>query len=163
MKRLLALPTFAVAAALVLAIPDAARAQATNTSTLTVTATVVASCEVSSAPLAFGLYHGAVIENVDTTIDVICNVATDHWVGLDRGETGARSMRDVATTTIPLSYELYRDAARTVVWDDTAAQGAGYTYVNQAASTSTVFGRLFADQIVAQGDYDDNVLVTVNF
>jgi spore coat protein U-like protein len=62
-----------------------------------------------------------------------------------------------------LTYELYRDAGRTVIWDDTVAQGALYTYVNAASSSSDVYGSIPQNQIVAEGSYQDDVLVTVNF
>jgi spore coat protein U-like protein len=163
MKRLLALSTFFLAAGVIVLTPASASAQ-TNTSTLTVTATVVPSCQVAAVPLAFGNYSGALVDTVDTTIDVTCNTATDHWVGLDGGSNnnGNRRMLDTVSGDF-LTYELYRDAGRTVIWDDTVAQGALYTYVNAASSSSDVYGSIPQNQIVAEGSYQDDVLVTVNF
>jgi spore coat protein U-like protein len=159
MKRLLALSTFLLAAGVIFLTPAIARAQS-NTSTLTVTANVVASCEVVAAPLAFGAYHGQAIDT-DTTIDVTCNSVTSHWIGLDRGTYGDREMEDPVSGDL-LGYELFRDLARTVVWDEDPAQGASYT-INAATSTSTVYGTLLANQIRSIGNYQDDVLVTVNF
>lgn len=65
-----------------------------------------------------------------------------------------------------LSYNLYLDAPRDVVWGD----GTGGTQVfsdqvqpNNRVVTVPVFGRVFANQDVGPGVYLDNVIVTLNF
>jgi spore coat protein U-like protein len=158
MKRLLAVSTFAAAIGFVALMPSRASAQVTATNNLIVSATVVASCRIEPAALPFGNYDGTLNETFDD-ITVTCNTATPHWVGLGDGLVGSREMQNGANR---LPYELFRDAARLVPWDD-VDPGVGPYTINAAGSVQQVYGRIAAGHIVPTGYYEDTVVMTVNF
>ena len=60
-----------------------------------------------------------------------------------------------------LAYEIYFDTAMTVVW----GVGADSQAVASGGGTSTVqmYGRIFAQQDAAVGNYTDTITVTFNF
>ena len=66
-----------------------------------------------------------------------------------------------------LTYNLYSDAATTIVWGDGSAGSTANTTEalsgNHPTSILTVFGRLDAGQDVPAGSYSDMVVITINF
>jgi spore coat protein U-like protein len=64
-----------------------------------------------------------------------------------------------------LSYNLYLDASRTVIWGD----GSGITSVHgdsrasAAPITVTIFARISPQQDVSAGTYTDTITATINF
>lgn len=145
---------------------SSARAQ-TATATIAVTATVVPSCTIAGAPVAFGNYdpvvtNAAAALNASGTVTVTCTRGTTYSVGLGAGNStsGSRAMRH-ATLTDELPYQLYQDAARTTVWTD-AAMISG-TATSTAAVSYPVYGSIPSGQDVPTGDYADAVIATVNF
>jgi spore coat protein U-like protein len=169
MKRLLLLSAVAVVA-FATAVPTARAGSATNT--LTVSATVLGICTIDPATLAFPNYDPtAANTDATATITVHCTSGSSYWIGLGLGghATGAGARRMAGGATEFLTYELYRDAGRSTVWDDaiptttpptsTASNAApGYS-----AYTATVYGRIGGGQAVSTGGYSDTVTMTVNF
>jgi spore coat protein U-like protein len=63
-----------------------------------------------------------------------------------------------------LTYELYQDTARTIVWGSGAAAGLAIGAApSKAARTFTVYGRVAAAQDVRAASYGDSVVATINF
>lgn len=174
--------TFLIAIlAVVLAVPAFA---GTNTSNVTVTATVAQVCGITNGAVAFGAYDPIVANNASPlnatgTLTVTCTKgATGVWVGLGVGSYAAfatapstRAMKEAASANY-LSYELYKDAARTLVWGNataTAGSGTGQTVTFSAGAgltnpaSLTIYGQVPAAQNVATGSYSDTVVATVNF
>ena len=94
---------------------------ATTTTTFNVTATVVATCQVSATPLAFGNYSGALTNNT-STITATCTNTSPYNIGLNAGTaTGAtvtaRKMTGPAAAL--LNYNLYSNAGMTTNWGNT--------------------------------------------
>lgn len=135
-----------------------------------VTATVVPNCRLVVPPLSFGTYdpldgHSVQPADASTVISVTCTRNTGAAVsfdfgmnstsGPDRGMSGAGS--DV------LRYQIYRDAARSLVW----SRGAdALQVVSRGVSSSellTVFGRIPPNQEAAPGAYSDLLTATVDF
>jgi spore coat protein U-like protein len=143
---------------------------ATSTSTLTVNAVVSANCSISSGVLSFGSYDPVVV-NASTPLDgsgtftVACTKnAANVWIGIGYGSNvsgSTRRMKDAGTNYV--TYELYRDAARTSIWGNVQASGVSYAPTTKAATTFTVYGRMPANQDAAAGSYTDTVQMTVNF
>jgi spore coat protein U-like protein len=166
MNRLLRLAPLALAAALLVTAAPA-RAQ-TATNTLTVSATVIGSCTIDPASLTFTNYDPSAGAPLDAsgTITVNCTQGTDYWIGLDDGAafSGTRRMTNGAEF---LGYTLWRDAARTIAWDNADPVGQHSTAntpgPGYAAYNATVFGRIANGQIVPVGAYSDSVTMTVNF
>jgi len=142
----------------------------THQANLTVQASVSANCRLTGGTLNFGAYD-PVVANVGTDLDntgtftVACTKsAANVWIGMDGGVnySGGRRMQ-VGATGNYLSYELYKEAARTNVWGNTQPTGVDYTPTSKAPTTLTVYGRVPQNQDVAVGSYTDTVVMTVNF
>ena len=137
----------------------------TQTATFLVTATVAATCTISTTPLAFGSYTGA-ISQVNTTVTVTCTNTTPYNLGLNAGlATGAtvttRSMTGPASAL--LSYQLFRDAGHTLNWGVTIGTDTVPLTGNGAAQVETGYGQIPAGQFVAPGSYSDTITATVTY
>lgn len=153
----------------------AANAGAASTN-LGVSATVSASCSISTtSALEFGAYDPAVA-NASTdkdgtgVISVTCTSGAPVSITLgeggnaDTGSTAAAPLRRMvdAEGTHHLSYSLYSDSGRSVVWGDDAAVDVE-TIGTGGAEALTVYGRIPGGQNVPSGVYNDIVVATVTF
>jgi spore coat protein U-like protein len=139
-------------------------------SNLTVTATVAPNCTIGTTPLAFGTYD-AVTANATTvlngtgTVIVTCTSGTGATITLDEGvnpkagSTAALPQRQMANGANRLSYGLFSDPARSMVWSTTAVSHTG----SGLPTTLTVYGSVGAGQNVPAGPYSDTVVATVTF
>lgn len=167
MNRLARLIAGTAPIALSLIAPQMAQA-ATATTTFPVTANVLTACVVTANPLNFGSYDptSATALDASTTLNVLCTVGTSFTVGLNAGTaTGAtvttRKMTQGANT---LNYALYREAARTNNWGNTAGTDTPpATTAPIGVTPLTVYGRVPAGQNVPSGGYADTITVTVNY
>jgi len=140
----------------------------TTTFPFTASATVPNNCSIASADnLEFGSVAGTIGTDRDqtSTLTFTCTGRTAWNVGLDNGQNASgntRRMRLGASSNY-VTYELYRDAARTQRWgttlgtDTVAGTGSG------SAQSLTVHGRVPATQAVPAGLYRDVVTVTVTY
>lgn len=127
-----------------------------------------AACSVNPTPVAFGLYSPFNVAPTDTagTLRVSCDTATvGYTVLLSAGSAGSYASRRLSGGGYTLSYNLYVDALRTVVWGDgsggtTTVSGA---FALPGAIDHTVYGRVSAGQNVGAGAYTDTIIVTLNF
>jgi len=122
-----------------------------------------ASCRnLAASGIIFPTYN--VYATVDTTqvgtITYSCPPPLAPVVSLSASQDGAYRPRHLLGFGGVVNYELYADAAMTVVW------GFGTDEVALPASnnaTAKVYGRIFAGQDVAVGTYIDVITVTFNF
>lgn len=135
----------------------------------TVTATVGSECTVSSSSVNFGAYD-PVSANATTprdstgTVNVYCTPGTLATVALDLGIHASGSTRRMLAGANLLTYEIYRDSTRTVVWNTTNTNSGTSTSKNTPINSGFIaYGRIPAGQDVAIGSYSDTVLVTVNY
>jgi spore coat protein U-like protein len=142
-----------VAVVLVLATPAAARA---------------ATCSISTTSVVFGSYSVFSTTPVDSTGTVTyrCSGSASVSITITRGQSSTFNPRTLAKGTEKLSYGLFLDAARTIIWGD--ASGGTQTYFNGSAPnnrdvTVTIHGRIPSGQDVASGAYTDTVTVVVQF
>jgi spore coat protein U-like protein len=110
-----------------------------------------------AAPLSFAGSVTYECSDVDPSDRVVIEIS-----GLGNG-SGPRSMVGASGS---LSYQLYLDAARTMVWGNGA--GASGTYgpvlpVDGSPVVVPIYGRVPARQNVAAGAYEDSLVVTLNF
>jgi len=152
LRRMIRVVLFAALALFVLA-PRPARAQGATCSGL------------GATTINFGNYN--VYDPADTvqvgTITYLCR-AVDPRVELSASANGAyrpRQMVEVFAFGNTLNYDLYFDAARTIVWG-TGADAQTLPKNNQG-TTATIYGRIFAGQDVDAGVYLDFITVTFNF
>lgn len=121
-------------------------------------------CTVAAGALTFpatGLLTAPV--TAQSQVSVTCTSQTGYSIQLDIGRNadagGARRMRSPSGSLI--SYQLFRDAARTAAWGDasqaTAGTGTGST------QQFTVFGRVPSQPTPQPSTYADTVVVTVTY
>lgn len=134
----------------------------------TATATVPARCQAyTTTTLDFGGVPGTITGNIDqtSTIGMTCTGRTAWQVGLDNGLNASGNVRRMrqGTTAGYVTYELYRDSARTQRWGTTlntdTLQGTG----TGSPQVLTVHGRVPAPQSPAAGSYSDTVTVTITY
>lgn len=163
MKRyLVILPLF------VLATPALA---GTASSNMGVSATVAASCTISAGALAFGAYDPVAGGAVDgtATLSVACTAGSTSEITLGQGanaDLGSNDdvpLRQMASGADRLSYTLYQDNSRSVVWGNSSAASAEYVSGSAVASNVTVYGTIDAGQDVPAGSYSDTVTATITF
>ena len=138
--------------------------------TLQVSANVSRNCTITTTPLAFGAYD-PVVANVTNPLDgvgsvvIACTQGTTSTIGLSVGANAQGSVRRLSDgATAYLTYEMYQDGTRTVLWGDSGAErlDAG-TAPSRDPRTFTVYGRVAQGQDVPVGVYADSVVATVNF
>lgn len=161
------LRSFLSAVALVILAPCVANA-GSDTDSFEVSATVLASCDVDASDLAFGNYDPVAAIDLDaqTTLSVTCTNGTPYHVGMSLGGgTGAsmaarRMTKSGASDT--LTYVLYRDNQRSILWGNTGTDRLSGTGDGTPDSIG-VFGRVPMQQAAPAGSYFDTVVVTVTW
>jgi spore coat protein U-like protein len=142
---------------------------ASASTSLSVTASVANTCTIGTNPLAFGAYDPVVAHassNLDGTgtVTITCNKGAVTTVGLDLGANASGTTRRMTNGTDFLTYQIYKEAARTNIWGNS---GANLLDTGTAPSKSprsfSAFGRIPSGQDVGSGSYTDTVVATVNF
>jgi len=137
------------------------------------TATVLPQCgSYLTTDLNFGTVTGGIPGNIDqtATLTLTCLNRTAYQVGLSNGQnnpalTTTRRMRTtIGGNSYYLTYELYRDAARSQRWGNTLALDTASGTGTGSAQTLNIFGRVppVAGQPPA-GTYNDLVQVTITY
>ena len=161
--------TLTIAIAMVSA--AAALADGRATVKMDVSALVTPNCRMTLTPLNFGEYdplgaNGSQELDATATVTLTCTLNSVATITIDGGQhpAGSNLSRQLASTDQRLSYEIFRDAARTQVW---ASGSNAVRYVSltgiSSASELTVYGRIPPGQEVASGSYNDVVTATVDF
>jgi spore coat protein U-like protein len=169
MKHRFIRPLFAASLLLVAGLAGAATTPGTN---MSVAATVSAYCAINSAGgisfTAFEPNNGA--QTASSTISVNCTNTTPFDIALSAGSgTGATvaNGRVMMNGTNTLTYQLYSDTGRTVIWGDTAGTntvrltGAGFGTGTE--KTATVYAKIPSQPNAVPGSYTDTVVVTVSY
>lgn len=122
-------------------------------------------CAVSATSLAFGTIDPLVnTETLSTsTISVSCSESTSYTVALGPGN-GTIEDRYMVSDTHKLSYNLYTDSSRSMIWGDGTG---GSTTVSGTADSSgtdhTVYGHVPWQPSAVPGTYSDSIVVTVSY
>ena len=160
--------TFALVALVVM--PRSLEAQGQSSANMQVSANVIRKCSITAQPLAFGNYDPVQVNYTapldgQTTLTVACTRGTAVNIAMDNGANAqgqARRMTSGAANY--LGYEVYQDSSRTRVW---GATGGGVLAGGIAPSRDPrqfiVYGRVAGGQDVAEGAFQDTVVVTVQF
>jgi spore coat protein U-like protein len=127
------------------------------------------SCTISTTSVAFGNYNVFTTTPDDSTgtITYRCNsTAANISISLSDGSSTTFSPRTLRKGSEVLSYNLYRNAARTQIWGNGTGGTAVYTQSNPPNNQNvnvTVYGRIPALQDVSAGNYTDTVSAVINF
>ncbi len=157
--------------ALMLIPAASALADGRATAKMDVTALITPNCRMTLTPLNFGDYdplgaNSSQELDATATVTLTCTLNSVATITIDGGQhpAGSNLSRQLASTDQRLSYEIFRDAARTQVW---ASGSNALRYVSltgiSSASELTVYGRIPPGQEVAAGSYNDVVTATVDF
>jgi spore coat protein U-like protein len=139
----------------------------------------VSSCTVSATGPAFGTYGpmqaaALISTGTVTTVCVVTSHSNTITISLSPGHSGNFTARQMTTlvggTTYTLGYNLYQDAADSIIWGD----GTGGSQIetvtlkrhgnNDTITTGlTVYGAVPPGQDPMPGVYTDGITVTVNF
>jgi spore coat protein U-like protein len=155
------------AAALSLVVGGAAFAQSVGAE-LGVSATVTNNCTIAATPtVAVGNYNTlASTINQTGTLAVTCTQGAVATIAMDAGANGASATGTTRAMTDGshfLSYELYSNPGRTMVWGTAANAVIEDAAPSSAPVDYTVYASVPGAQDVPSGDYTDSVAVTVSF
>jgi spore coat protein U-like protein len=131
-------------------------------------------CAVTVSNLAFAAYASGQRNAVDsnTTVRMRCGndgsaESLSYSIALSRGSTGSFSPRAMSSDGNLLQYNVYRDAARSLIWGDgnegTLLAAGSITLPGTGSSETIGYGRLFARQALPPGDYSDFLQVLVEY
>lgn len=162
MKRLF----LALLTALSLALPQAASALC-----------IICSCSVATdSHVAFGTYNplpGTAADaagHITVTCDLTLGLLGTYTVGLSRGGGASYSPRRMSSGANTLNYNLYMDAARSIVWGDgtggssIVSDPSLLTLLGHVVRQYDVYGRILPNQQGTRpGSYSDTIIVTVTY
>jgi spore coat protein U-like protein len=138
-------------------------------STLAATARVEAACTVSATGVSFGTYD-VFTSGADTstgTITYRCAASTAAvQITISTGASPTYTPRTLVKGGEKLQYNLYQDSAYLTIWGDGTGGTGTYTRANPPKNQDvilTIFGRVPAQQDVSVGNYNDTLVVTINF
>jgi spore coat protein U-like protein len=140
---------------------------ATASATFRVQITLTSSCVINSAStLNFGS-HGVLTANVNSTstVRVQCTSGTPYNIGLNAGTgSGATvAIRKMTHTSSTVTYSIYQDSGRTIVWGNTVGTDTVAATGNGAAQSHTLYGRVPPQTTPAPAVYTDTITVTVTY
>jgi spore coat protein U-like protein len=145
-------------------------AQAQPSTDMLANATVMRKCVVTTMPMDFGRYDPASANataplDAQATITVACTKGALINISIDNGTSGtAGARRMIGGASSYLTYELFQDIAHAMRWGSTADDGyPGGVGPSRDPRPFIVYGRVTGGQDVAEGAYQDTVIVTVNF
>ncbi len=140
---------------------------------LAVSATVISSCAIVTAPVAFGNYDPMVAQastalDAQGSVTVSCTSGSTAHILLGQGlnpnaGSDAAPARQMASGANRLSYNLYTDATRLDAWGNTDLTGVDQLGSGTASPAIVVYGRIPFGQNVVAGAYTDTVAATVTF
>jgi spore coat protein U-like protein len=128
-------------------------------------ANVASNCNVAAQAINFGT-QGTIGVNVDTTggVTVSCTSGTTYNVGLDGGHANAGpSGRVMSLGAQTVSYGLYIDPARTLVWGNTIGSNTVAGTGSGSPLLIPVYARVPPQVTSGAGVYNDTIVVTITY
>ena len=131
------------------------------------------SCSMNTTSMAFGTYDGVVANAsnaLEATATVIstCTSGTEALITMNAGVSAGSGSADAPVRRMTagpgkyLDYQVYSDVARDTVWGNTVPTGVALTGTGVPQS-HTVYGSIPSAQIVPEGDYSDQIFVTITY
>ena len=139
---------------------------ATKTATFRVEATIISDCTIGASGMNFNnVGTVTAVFNATSTLTITCTPMTSYTIGLDAGDVTGSVLTDrkMGNGAARLSFQLYRDAARTQVWGVTAPTDTIGGTGSGAAQTVTVYGQIPVQSTPAIGAYLNNVTATITY
>lgn len=132
---------------------------------------VIPSCRVTATSVNFG-EQGALLSDLDASgkVNVTCTKDTIYKVTLGQGlaaagVNGRKMFKDGARGSPSIAYNLFRDPARTIVWDGIIPPDTSpWTKIATGTTDAqTVYARVKAQKTPPAGTYSDSVVVNVYY
>ncbi|WP_394788047.1 spore coat protein U domain-containing protein [Rhodoferax sp.] len=132
-------------------------------------------CTLLVTPMAFGIYSSILPSNTDTTstVTVSCipgasSLTTSYTLTIAGTGTGNDPVRSIPFSTSKLYYQIYKDAAYSTVWGNTAGTGVSSSVTSISSITPgiqihTVYARMQPLQAAAAGIYIGNLTITITY
>lgn len=125
-----------------------------------------AQCTVSTTGLAFGAYAPLSTAPNDSngSVRITCDEVTSYTISIAAGVSGSFD-RAMASGTYRLSYNVFTEPNRAIVWGDGTGGSARVvgSATSNIAATVPLYGRIPARQNVRAGSYADTLIVTVEY
>ena len=116
-------------------------------------------CELAVYPVQFGIYSGAAVY---TQGEVIVENCASFRVALSGGLSGHDGLRFLSDGRgNRVGYGLYQDAGHSLSWGD--GSQTGEVARGQGSARLMVYGRVPAGQLPPPGNYQDQVMVIVEW
>ena len=141
-----------------------------ESASMQVSANVIRKCTISADPMNFGSYdpvqaNATAPLDGQATVTVACTKGTSVEIGMDSGQNAQTNNRRMSGGGANyLGYEIYKDSSRTDVWRDTSTGMLdGGVAPSRDPRQFVAYGRVAGGQDVPEGNFQDTVLVTVDF
>jgi len=123
--------------------------------------------------MTFGAYDGIVANAsnaLEATATVIstCTSGAEALITMNAGASSGSGSADAPVRRMTagpgkyLDYQVYSDVARDTIWGNTVPTGVALTGTGVRQSL-TVYGSIPSAQIVPEGDYSDQIYVTISY
>jgi spore coat protein U-like protein len=127
-----------------------------------------AACTISTTGVNFGSYSVYSATPTDSTGSITFRCGFFDFnisISLSQGQSGTFFSRRMRKGGEQLSYNLFRDAARTSVWGNGTGGTTQYTNTWSLGQTITltIYGRVDPGADVSAGSYSDTVSAIINF
>ena len=144
-----------------------------GTGNLAVSVSVKHSCSMNTTSMAFGTYDGVVANAsnaLEATATVIstCTSGAEALITMNAGASAGSGSADAPVRRMTagpgkyLYYQVYSDVVRDTVWGNTVPTGVALTGTG-APQSLTVYGSIPSAQLVPEGDYSDQIFVTISY
>ena len=144
-----------------------------STSTMNVSVSVGHSCSMDSSPMAFGAYDGIVANasaalEATATIVSTCTSGAATLITMSAGASPGSGLAEAPVRRMTagageyLVYQVYSDVTRKTVWGNTVPTGI-VTNGTGSPQTHKVYGSIPSAQMVPEGDYSDQIIVTISY
>jgi spore coat protein U-like protein len=122
-----------------------------------------ANCTLAVQSVVFGSYDTLSNQNLDSagSISVSCDSTDSFTVALSPGH-GTMLARQMQSGADSMTYNLYTDSLRSIVWGD-GTGGTSLASGSGTGATFAVYGRVPPSQKIPAGVYTDSITVTLNF
>jgi len=130
-------------------------------------------CQINLSTLNFGNYDPLGTSSLDSVgnLEYFCSQPVPIvTITIDRGGAGSvlnrRMIKPGGHGTNVLLYNVYLDAAKTVIWGDGSQGSRIWSTPNPAVRTRInvpIYGRVPAGQDIGVGSYGDTLMITINF
>ena len=131
------------------------------------------SCSINSNPMTFGTYDGVVANassalNATATVISTCTSGAAALITMNAGNSAGSGSDDVPVRRMSseagdyLVYQVYSDVSRKTVWGNTVPTGVALAGTGLPQS-HIVYGSIPSAQMVPEGDYSDQIVVTITY